>query len=380
MQGQVTYRVAEAKKLATLMNFTLDARGHQYESDEPEKLPPAVPRDTMHRLTENKIILVTRPTRVAELKRRFGTRTQAKFYVSHLGQDFTDYEQEDERYARAVREIQQSLDGLGRLQVIDRSFLPNFVFGPQDFVVVLGQDGLVANTVKYLDGQPVMGVNPDPARWDGQLLPFQLRDVAKVMPVVLQRRRATKAVTMAKAALNTGESIYAVNDIFIGPRTHGSTRYSIAVGGKVENQSSSGVIVSTGLGSTGWLKSLVTGAAGIVQGAPPLTARELQDELLHQPPSRPNKPPTRAAFSARSEFPWDADYLCFTVREPFPSRTTQASIVFGRITVQHPLVLVSQMPENGVIFSDGIEQDFLEFRSGTRAMVNVAEKKGCLVI
>jgi hypothetical protein len=36
IQGQVTYRVAEAKKLAALMNFTLDARGQNYASEEPQ--------------------------------------------------------------------------------------------------------------------------------------------------------------------------------------------------------------------------------------------------------------------------------------------------------------------------------------------------------
>ncbi len=334
----------------------------------------------MSRLTDRKIILVTRPTRVAELKRRFVTRQQARFYVGHLGQDFSDYEREDELYAMAVRHAQQMLDLLGHVQVMDRSFLPNFVFGPQDVVVALGQDGLVANTVKYLAGQPVLGVNPDPARWDGQLLPFKLAELGKVMIEVLQERRPTKAVTMAQARLNTGETMYAVNDIFIGPRTHGSARYAISVGEHSENQSSSGVIVSTGVGSTGWLRSLLTGARGIVQSAGSQTAREAQAELFTRQPAGTGKQPTRAAFSVRSEFPWDAPYLCFTVREPFPSKTTQATIVFGRITAEQPLVLVSQMPENGVIFSDGLEQDFLEFRSGTRAVVGIADKRGCLVV
>jgi NAD kinase len=334
----------------------------------------------MRRLTDTKIVLVTRPTRVAELKRRFSTRTQAKFYVSHLGQDFSDYEQEDELYARAVREAQQTLDGLGHVHVIDRSFLPNFVFGPQDIVVVLGQDGLVANTVKYLNGQPVLGVNPDPARWDGQLLPFQLHDLAKVTPEVLQHRRPTKAVTMAKATLNTGETMYGVNDIFIGPRTHVSARYSISLGSRTENHSSSGVIVSTGVGSTGWLRSLLTGATGIVQGVGSQSAREAQDELFGNPLTGLNKQRAPKSFSVKSEFPWDVAYLCFTVREPFPSKTTQATLVFGRITNKQPLVLISQIPEHGVIFSDGIEQDFLEFRSGTRATVGIADKKGCLVV
>lgn len=72
--------------------------------------------------------------------------------------------------------------------------------------------------------------------------------------------------------------------------------------------------------------------------------------------------------------------LYFTVREPFPSKTSSASLVFGKVTEKNALKLISQMPEHGVIFSDGIEADFLEFNSGTEATISVAEKKGHLVI
>ena len=59
-----------------------------------------------------------------------------------------------------------------RIQWIERAFLPTFTFGALDVVVVLGQDGLVVNAAKYLDGQPVIALNPDPERVDGVLLPF----------------------------------------------------------------------------------------------------------------------------------------------------------------------------------------------------------------
>jgi len=318
----------------------------------------------MTRLTEAKIVLVTRPTRATELKRRFNSLRQAKFYVNHLGQDFSDYEREDEGYGDAVRKALQVLETLGRVQTVDRSFLPNFVFGPDDLVVVLGQDGLVANTMKYLRGNPVVGVNPDPARWDGQLLPFQVPDLESVVSEVLRGRRPTKPVTMALATLNTGETLHAVNDLFIGPRSHTSARYMIEMAGKRENQSSSGVIVSTGLGSTGWLKSLLMGASAILQELDRARAKSAQGV-----PSVP-----------WSKFAWDAEHLLFTVREPFPSRSTQVGIVCGQITVNSPLIITSQMPDNGVIFSDGIEADFLEFRSGVRAVIAPATLKGCLVV
>jgi NAD kinase len=319
----------------------------------------------MNRLTDKKIVLVTRPTRLAELVIRFNTVSQAKFYVEHQGADFSDYLREDETYHRALMEAEEALGQVARVQTVDRSFLPNFVFAPEDTVVTLGQDGLVANTLKYLEGQPVVGVNPDPERWDGRLLPFRVRDLAKLMPEVILRKRNTRLVTMAKAALNNGQTLYAVNDLFIGPKTHTSARYFIRCGKMGEAHSSSGVIVSTGMGATGWLKSLLTGAGAIANATGNRGKKE--------------QPQPGCYERAVTGFKWESDYLYFTVREPFPTRTTSASLVFGRITNETPLILESQMAENGVIFSDGIENDFLEFNSGTQAVIGIAEKKGVLV-
>lgn len=351
----------------------------------------------MNRATENKIILVTRPTRLDELVHRFNTVEQARFYVEHLGADFSDYLREDETYRHALSATETALNLLGRVQVVARSFLPNFIFGPQDTVVVLGQDGLVANTLKYLDGQPVLGVNPDPKRWDGQLLPFKTKDLAKVMPEVFRKARRTRAVTMAQATLNNGQSLCAVNDLFIGPRSHGSARYRLQSGGEEERQSSSGIIVSTGLGSTGWFKSLLTGASAVSAAATRAINKQggLADPVEWDEPvpqiwqsntseadngaATRQRTQKRAAPADSMSFPWDARHLYFTVREPFPTSTTGASLVFGQITKASPLVIVSEMAENGVIFSDGIEKDFLEFNSGTRAEITLSPRQGCLV-
>jgi NAD kinase len=319
----------------------------------------------MNRLTDKKIVLVTRPTRLAELVIRFNTVSQARFYVEHQGADFSDYLREDEKYHRALTDAEGVLGQMGRVQIVDRSFLPNFVFAPDDTVVTLGQDGLVANTLKYLNGQPVVGVNPDPERWDGRLLPFRVRDLGRLMPEVMLRKRNTRSVTMARAALNNGQTLYAVNDLFIGPKTHTSARYFIRSGKAGEAHSSSGVVVSTGMGATGWLKSLLTGAGTIADAAGNHGKKEQSQPECYE--------------RAVAGFNWESDYLYFTVREPFPTRTTGASLVFGRVTNETPLILESQMAENGVIFSDGIENDFLEFNSGTHAVISIAEKKGVLI-
>jgi hypothetical protein len=132
------------------------------------------------------------------------------------------------------------------------------------------------------------------------------------------------------------------------------------------------------MGSTGWLKSLLTGAAAITQSAGSTRARLVME--LVQPNKLNATHQTKINLNVKSEFAWDANYLVFTVREPFPTRTTSASLVFGRVTNEAPLILQSSMAENGVVFSDGIEKDFLEFNSGTQATISIAERQGVLVV
>lgn len=305
---------------------------------------------------ERKAVVVTRKTRLEELVSRYNTASQAKFYVEHLGADFADIEQEAASYTAALRTVEETLKRYCRVQIVDRSYLPSFLFGPEDIVVALGQDGVVANTMKYLSGQPLLGVNPDPHRFDGVLLPFEPRDLTKVFAEVLAGRRPTRAVTMATASLSDGQELYAVNDLFIGPKTHTSARYEVSLQGRTEVQSSSGIIISTGLGSTAWFKSIVTGSCAVAGslGVPVKAGR-------YQPSA------------------WDAPYLQFAVREPFPSVATGTTLVCGRADRASPLVVRSLMPENGVIFSDGIEHDFLSFNTGALATVSVAERVGQLI-
>ena len=306
----------------------------------------------MNRAGEHRFVMVTRKTRLQELIERFNTWPQARFYLEHNQVDAGDYLAEHDRYTQRIHTAESLIRPLGPLQKLERQFLPSYQFGRQDIVIVIGQDGLVANTLKYLDGQSVIGINPDPERWDGKLLPFEIGDLERVLAQTLADRGERRQVTFAEASTNLGQRMLAVNDLFIGPRSHTSARYRIDWNGRCEIQSSSGIIISTGFGSTGWFRSVLAGAIGIAG----TTSHPLADG-----------------------FAWDSSRLQFAVREPFPSRTTGVGIVFGEITREQPLSLESLMPESGVIFSDGIEADAIAFNSGCIATIGVAETRGLLV-
>ena len=307
--------------------------------------------------SERKVVLVTRRTRLEELVAKHHTLAQAKFYVEHLGADFADYVRENAAYAKSLDTVVSTLQGWGRWQMVDRGFLTNFVFGADDIVVALGQDGLVANTMKYLDGQPLIGLNPEPQRWDGVLLPFAPADLAALLPEVAADRRGAKAVTMAQASLSDGQVLRAVNDLFVGPRTHTSALYELQLG-----RAPRAAVVQ---------RHDRLDRAGLDR-----LAEERGHRLLrHRPLARP-----RHDCRTTQPEPWDSPRLTFAVREPFPSRSSSAEIVFGHATREQPLVLRSRMPDHGVIFSDGMESDYLRFTAGLQATISIAARQGRLVV
>jgi NAD kinase len=302
-----------------------------------------------------KIVLVTRKTRLEELIERFNTQAQAKFYIEHAGGDFSAYVLEHDAYRRSLESVRRSIEVGLKIQVMDRTLVPTYVFSTNDIVVTLGQDGLVANTAKYVSGQPILAVNPDVERFDGILLPFQPLDLRPNLERTLAGNARLRAVTLAEAKLKDGQRLLAFNDLFIGASTHVSARYRIRFGDRRENHSSSGIIVSTGAGSTGWLSSIFNETSGILS-------------FLGGAPVRP----------VRME--WEEKRLLFVVREPFVSRHSQAAIVAGTVLPSAPLALESQMPVGGVIFSDGIEADHLDFNSGAIANIRIAPETANLVV
>jgi len=305
-----------------------------------------------------KLVMVTRKTRLEELVERFNTREQARFYIEHMGLDFADYDVEHANYQRAVETLRRTLDGLlSKMQVIDRQFLPNFLFSPKDLVVTVGQDGIVVNTAKYLDGQPIVAVNPDPARFDGILLPFSPAAAATGVIHAAEGAAAVHRITMAEATFNDGQRLLAFNDFYVGQRTHVSSRYTLGFEGQRERQSSSGVLVATGAGSTGWFSS----------------TQNMADAVTHMLLGE------KAPAVPRMRFGWDDPRLAFVVREPFRSKWSGVTLGAGLIDPGESLAIESHMPESGVVFSDGVEADAIDFNSGSVVDIHASKRHTILV-
>lgn len=328
------------------------------------------------RQQKERVIVVTAKTRLQNLKKKFNTIAQTKFYLNKMGGDFEELQNEDNVLNLAVEKAQKELRDLSKFKVITKEYLPNYIFSEQDIVVVIGQDGLVANTAKYATNVPIIGINPDTNLYDGVLLPFAIKDLNRIVEKALSGNIQTKSVTMAEAQLNDGQRLLAFNDLFIGPRTHRSARYKLSFQKKSEAQSSSGIIVSTGAGSTGWLSSLINMANGISSTFDPNSRSKKSFSKSIKTSSK-----IKSQVTVRQpHLEWNANQLIFVVREPFLSRTSNINIAAGRIGQSEKLEIESMMSQDGVIFSDGIESDFLSFNSGTIAKIGIADERAELVV
>ncbi|MFF0414785.1 hypothetical protein ACFYUY_30615 [Kitasatospora sp. NPDC004745] len=292
-------------------------------------------------------VLVHRRTEYEELLAHHGTPGQAAFFLSSRGRSVEEVEQRHHRQAAALARAAAAVPLDWRRTRVERADLPRFLFEPGDVVVVVGQDGLVANAAKYLDGQPVIGVDADPGRNPGILV----RHRASALPVLLAAAvarggdRHVEERTMVEAVADDTQRLLALNEVYLGQPGHQTARYRLAVDGEeAEPQASSGVLIGTGTGATGWCRS-----AWLERGGPvPL--------------------PEAVAPS-----------LAWFVREAWPSPTTGTSRVHGVLDDGRGLVLTVES-DRLVAFGDGVESDALELTWGQSVRVGVAENRLRLVV
>jgi hypothetical protein len=286
-----------------------------------------------------RLVLVTRETDYEQLLVRHATRGQADAFLRQRSQTLEGLDAQRGRMLAMLSEIRAAAPKGWRIAMVRRAELDRFLFGPEDVVVAVGQDGLVANLAKYLTDQPVIGVNADPARNPGILVPHTVAAAVAMLPLVAAGRLPTEGRTMVRAELDDGQALLALNEIFVGHASHQSARYNITHAGREEAQSSSGLIVASGTGATGWALS-ISRATGVAVDLRP-----------------------------------DEAAAVFLVREPWPSRATGVSIGSGRLERGESLLVVSRMNEGGVVFADGMEGDRLDFGWGRTLRIAVAERQ-----
>jgi hypothetical protein len=280
-------------------------------------------------------VLVHRVSEYEELLARHGTHGQAAFFLSSRGRSIQEVQERHHRARAALAEVAAAVPLQWRQARVERADLDRFLFGPEDVVVVTGQDGLVANAAKYLSGQPVIGIDTDPGRNPGVLVRHRPADAAKLLDSAVRGGRADE-LTMVEAVADDTQRLLALNEIYLGPPGHQTARYRLGPdhdAAPAEAQASSGVLVGTGTGATGWLRSLWQERGGGL----PLPS-----------PTEPR--------------------LLWFVREAWPSPATGTSQVAGVLAAADRLRLTVES-DRLIAFGDGMESDALELTWGQTVRV-----------
>ncbi|MEJ7635041.1 hypothetical protein [Aeromicrobium sp.] len=278
-------------------------------------------------------VVVHRRSEYDDLVARHGTHGQAEFYLSQRGRDIAEVQDRHAALDSAMAGVSAGIPAQWRRTEVERAELDRFVFGPEDVIVAVGQDGLVANVAKYLAGQPVVGVNPEPQWNPGILVPHAPSGAGRAMVACVAGAARIEERTMVEAVTDDGQELRALNEVFIGHPTHQSSRYVLRTGDRQERHSSSGILAGTGTGATGWLRS---------------SWQERRSEL-------PLPVPT-------------ATELVWFVREAWPSPATGTAYTEGVIADSESLV-VSVESDRLICFGDGIEQDALSLSWGQKLTV-----------
>ncbi|MEV6259930.1 hypothetical protein AB0M42_04065 [Streptomyces sp. NPDC051784] len=292
-------------------------------------------------------VLVHRTTEYEELLARHGTHGQAAFVLAGRGRSIEEVAERHRRTVRALGEVAAAVPLRWRRSRVERTDLDRFLFGPEDVVLVVGQDGLVANVAKYLSGQPVVGIDTDPGRNPGVLVRHRARDTRALCEAAVSPGAGVDALTMTEAVADDTQRLLALNEIYLGSPGHQTARYRIGPDGPEaagEAQASSGVLVGTGTGSTGWLRSLwLERGSGIRLPAP-------SDQRL-----------------------------VWFVREAWPSPATGTSMVAGELGARDGLRLTVES-DRMVVFGDGMESDALDLTWGQSVRIGVSDTSLRLVV
>jgi|SRR3989344_1066370 len=138
-----------------------------------------------------------------------------------------------------------------------------------DFVISIGGDGTALSAGHFLIDKPLLAVNSNPGKSEGALTTINAKDLDKKLDEIKNGEYETEILERIEVYINDKlQTPIALNEVFIAnKKAYLVSKYKTKIIKNrlinEEEQKSSGLIFSTGTGSTAWFKS----AGGMTFGA-----------------------------------------------------------------------------------------------------------------
>jgi NAD kinase len=219
-----------------------------------------------------------------------------------------------------------------------------------DLVVVLGGDNSFTKVSHFINNDTViLGVNSDPDRSDGHLLPYSITDnqsVFDLCEIIDFEQFITHEWPTLEATLDGKKIVPATSEYFFGERQRNKmSRHILVYEGNEYEQKSSGIIITTGAGSTGWFSSA---------NIDPKTRKPYRDSWLPE-----------------------LNTVAFTVTEPFNNGARLNN--FGNIGGYYgeEITLYSLNDDDGMVSVDSWEE--YGFQRGSEAKIKIGKPLNVVV-
>ncbi len=206
-------------------------------------------------------------------------------------------------------------------------------------VISFGGDNHFQYVAHFLDKQFLIGMNSDPARSDGALAYFTVQDIKRVLKKLEEGDFLIEEWTRLQIEINNKKiETLAVCEVFVGETARKDmSRHILLYKGKKEEQKSSGILIATGAGSTGWYDSSV-----------------------------------RYLYRNGNKFSKTEKTVRFLVTEPYRGKISGFSLLEGELLPDEKLTIQSLNDSSGKILIDA-QQEF-DFQRGSTCRIQISKE------
>ncbi|MFO0415839.1 MAG: hypothetical protein ACK5Y6_00990 [Pseudomonadota bacterium] len=223
------------------------------EQEANKEQAPALEREP--KISRDSILVVAKRSRFERDQKELGLSEEALLrWYAEMGESGSRVLGSHERQLQAIASCQRELESEQIVHI--EQLEERLATGSVKAIVALGGDDFLKLVSQHIEDLPVLGVNSDPATSTGVLLSTSIEKLPEAIQALETDSYKIERWTRVELTIDGTSCGRALNDVVLGKRDfRHMSRHELEVHGEKTQQRSSGILISTGAGSTGWFSS-----------------------------------------------------------------------------------------------------------------------------